>query len=204
MQPTAEQFTEQAWAAIVAAQNLAQASRHQQLETEHLLLALLQQNGLAGRILQKSGVDIGSFQASVDAHLKRQPSMGSTPDSVFLGRSLNTTLDRAATKRDSFNDSYIAIEHLLLALADDDRCGRQLLSQAGVDGTKLKEAVTAVRGNQTVTDQNPEATYESLEKYGRDLTAAARDGKLDPVIGRDEEIRRTFRSSAAAPRTTPC
>jgi len=203
MQPTAEQFTEQAWAAIVAAQNLAQASKHQQLETEHLLLALLQQNGLAGRILQKSGVDIGSFQASVEAHLKRQPSMGSTPDSVFLGRSLNTTLDRAATTRDSFNDSYIAIEHLLLALADDDRCGRQLLSQAGVDGTKLKEAVTAVRGNQTVTDQNPEATYESLEKYGRDLTAAARDGKLDPVIGRDEEIRRTIQILSRRTKNNP-
>jgi len=203
MQPTAEQFTEQAWAAIVAAQNLAQASKHQQLETEHLLLALLQQNGLAGRILQKSGVDIGSFQASVEAHLKRQPSMGSTPDSVFLGRSLNATLDRAATTRDSFNDSYIAIEHLLLALADDDRCGRQLLSQAGVDGTKLKEAVTAVRGNQTVTDQNPEATYESLEKYGRDLTAAARDGKLDPVIGRDEEIRRTIQILSRRTKNNP-
>ena len=203
MQPTAEQFTEQAWAAIVAAQNLAQVSKHQQLETEHLLLALLQQNGLAGRILQKSGVDISSFQTSVEAHLKRQPSMGSTPDSVFLGRSLNTTLDRAATTRDNFNDSYIAIEHLLLALADDDRCGRQLLSQAGVDGTKLKEAVTAVRGNQTVTDQNPEATYESLEKYGRDLTAAAREGKLDPVIGRDDEIRRTIQILSRRTKNNP-
>ncbi|MBL6802426.1 MAG: ATP-dependent chaperone ClpB, partial [Synechococcus sp. BS307-5m-G38] len=203
MQPTAEQFTEQAWAAIVAAQNLAQVSKHQQLETEHLLLALLQQNGLAGRILQKSGVDISSFQASVEAHLKRQPSMGSAPDSVFLGRSLNTTLDRAATTRDNFNDSYIAIEHLLLALADDDRCGRQLLSQAGVDGTKLKEAVTAVRGNQTVTDQNPEATYESLEKYGRDLTAAAREGKLDPVIGRDDEIRRTIQILSRRTKNNP-
>ena len=203
MQPTAEQFTEQAWAAIVAAQNLAQVSKHQQLETEHLLLALLQQNGLAGRILQKSGVDISSFQTSVEAHLKRQPSMGSAPDSVFLGRSLNTTLDRAATTRDNFNDSYIAIEHLLLALADDDRCGRQLLSQAGVDGTKLKEAVTAVRGNQTVTDQNPEATYESLEKYGRDLTAAAREGKLDPVIGRDDEIRRTIQILSRRTKNNP-
>ena len=203
MQPTAEQFTEQAWAAIVAAQNLAQVSKHQQLETEHLLLALLQQNGLAGRILQKSGVDITSFQTSVEAHLKRQPSMGSAPDSVFLGRSLSTTLDRTATTRDNFNDSYIAIEHLLLALADDDRCGRQLLSQAGVDGTKLKEAVTAVRGNQTVTDQNPEATYESLEKYGRDLTAAAREGKLDPVIGRDDEIRRTIQILSRRTKNNP-
>ncbi len=203
MQPTAEQFTEQAWAAIVAAQQLAQSARHQQLETEHLLLALLQQNGLAGRILSKAGVDIGNFQAAVDSHLRQQPSLGSLPESVFLGRSLNSCLDRAETARDGFSDSYIAIEHLLLALADDDRCGRQLLSQAGVDTSKLKEAITAVRGNQTVTDQNPEGTYESLEKYGRDLTAAARDGKLDPVIGRDEEIRRTIQILSRRTKNNP-
>ena len=203
MQPTAEQFTEQAWAAIVAAQQLAQSARHQQLETEHLLLALLQQNGLAGRILSKAGVDVGNFQAAVDSHLRQQPSLGSPPESVFLGRSLNSCLDRAETARDGFSDSYIAIEHLLLALADDERCGRQLLSQAGVDTSKLKQAITAVRGNQTVTDQNPEGTYESLEKYGRDLTAAARDGKLDPVIGRDEEIRRTIQILSRRTKNNP-
>ncbi|WP_115082068.1 ATP-dependent chaperone ClpB [Synechococcus sp. N32] len=203
MQPTAEQFTEQAWAAIVAAQQLAQSARHQQLETEHLLLALLQQNGLAGRILSKAGVDVGNFQAAVDSHLRQQPSLGSPSESVFLGRSLNSCLDRAETARDGFSDSYIAIEHLLLAIADDERCGRQLLSQAGVDTSKLKEAITAVRGNQTVTDQNPEGTYESLEKYGRDLTAAARDGKLDPVIGRDEEIRRTIQILSRRTKNNP-
>ena len=203
MQPTAEQFTEQTWAAIVAAQQLAQASRHQQLETEHLLLALLRQNGLAGRILSKTGVDVTTFEASVEGHLQRLPSLGSAPDSVFLGRSLNTTLDRAEQRRDGFGDSFIAIEHLLLALAEDDRCGRQLLSQAGVTTNTLKEAITAVRGNQTVTDQNPEATYESLEKYGRDLTAAARDGQLDPVIGRDEEIRRTIQILSRRTKNNP-
>ena len=203
MQPTAEQFTEQAWAAIVAAQQLAQASRHQQLETEHLLLALLRQNGLAGRILSKTGVDVTTFEASVEGHLERLPSLGSAPDSVFLGRSLNTALDRAEQRRDGFGDSFIAIEHLLLALAEDDRCGRQLLSQAGVTTNTLTEAITAVRGNQTVTDQNPEATYESLEKYGRDLTAAARDGQLDPVIGRDEEIRRTIQILSRRTKNNP-
>ena len=183
MQPNAEQFTEKAWAAIVSAQQIAQTSRHQQLETEHLLLALLQQNGLAGRILKKSGVDPATIQASVEAHLKRQPSMGSPPESVFLGRGFNATLDQAEKERKSFGDSYISIEHLMLALASDDRCGRQLLSQAGITINQLREAITAVRGNQTVSDQNPEGTYESLEKYGRDLTAAAKEGQLDPVIG---------------------
>ena len=203
MQPTAEQFTEKAWAAIVAAQTLAQNSRHQHLESEHLLLALLQQNGLAGRILSRTGVEVSNFQGSVDAYLKRQPSLGSSPESVFLGRSLNSTLDRAEQQRDDFGDSFIAIEHLVLALAGDDRCGRQLFSQIGLDATKLKEAVTAVRGNQTVTDQNPEGTYESLEKYGRDLTAAARDGQLDPVIGRDEEIRRTIQILSRRTKNNP-
>jgi len=203
MQPTAEQFTEKAWAAVVAAQQLAQSARHQQLESEHLLLALLQQNGLAGRILNKAGVDTGGFETSVQAYLQRQPSMNARPESVFLGRGVNGVLDRAESQRNSFGDSYISIEHLLLALSEDDRCGRQLLNQAGVDGAKLKQAITAVRGNQSVTDQNPEGTYESLEKYGRDLTAAARDGKLDPVIGRDDEIRRTIQILSRRTKNNP-
>ena len=203
MQPTAEQFTEKAWAAIVEAQNLAQSNRHQHLESEHLLLALLQQDGLAGRILARSGVDANRFQSTVESHLKRLPSLGSPPDSVFLGRSINATLDKAKTLRNQFGDSYIAIEHLLLALAEDDRCGRQLLQQVGLDASKLKEAVAAVRGNQTVSDQNPEGTYESLEKYGRDLTDAARNGQLDPVIGRDEEIRRTIQILSRRTKNNP-
>jgi ATP-dependent Clp protease ATP-binding subunit ClpB len=203
MQPTAEQFTEKAWAAVVAAQQLAQSARHQQLESEHLLLALLQQNGLAGRILNKAGVDTSGFETSVQAYLQRQPSMNARPESVFLGRGVNGVLDRAESQRNSFGDSYISIEHLLLALSEDDRCGRQLLNQAGVDGAKLKQAITAVRGNQSVTDQNPEGTYESLEKYGRDLTAAARDGKLDPVIGRDDEIRRTIQILSRRTKNNP-
>ena len=203
MQPTAEQFTEKAWAAIVSAQQIAQTSRHQQLETEHLLLALLQQNGLAGGILKKSGIDPATIQAAVESHLKRQPNMGSPPESVFLGRGFNAALDRAEDERNSFGDGYISIEHLMLALASDDRCGRQLFSQAGIKINQLREAITAVRGNQTVNDQNPEGTYESLEKYGRDLTAAAKEGQLDPVIGRDEEIRRTIQILSRRTKNNP-
>ena len=203
MQPTAEQFTEKGWSAIVSAQQIAQTSRHQQLETEHLLLALLQQNGLAGRILKKSGIDPATIQAAVESHLKRQPNMGSPPESVFLGRGFNAALDRAEDERNSFGDGYISIEHLMLALASDDRCGRQLFSQAGIKINQLREAITAVRGNQTVNDQNPEGTYESLEKYGRDLTAAAKEGQLDPVIGRDEEIRRTIQILSRRTKNNP-
>jgi ATP-dependent Clp protease ATP-binding subunit ClpB len=203
MQPTAEQFTEKAWASIMSAQQLAQNRRHQQLESEHLLRALLDQEGLASRILDKAGVSQPALQTAVDTYISQQPSLTNAPDSVFLGKGLNALLDRAETLKQSYGDGFISIEHLLLALADDGRCGRQLLSQAGTDASRLKTAINAVRGSQKVTDQNPEGTYESLEKYGRDLTSAARDGKLDPVIGRDEEIRRTIQILSRRTKNNP-
>ncbi|SBO42485.1 ATP-dependent chaperone ClpB [Cyanobium sp. NIES-981] len=203
MHPTAELFTEKAWGAVVAAQQLAVQKRQQQMESEHLLAALLAQEGLAGRILEKAGVDVGGLSQKVDAYIAAQPSLSAAPDNVYLGKGLNGVLDQADQLKQSYGDSYIAVEHLLLALAIDDRCGKQLLSQAGTNADKLKDAVQAVRGSQTVTDQNPEGTYESLEKYGRDLTAAARDGKLDPVIGRDEEIRRTIQILSRRTKNNP-
>ena len=203
MHPTAELFTEKAWASVVAAQQLAQQRRQQQMESEHLLAALLSQQGLAGRILEKAGVDVGTLSQKVEAWILAQPSLSAPPDNVYLGKGLNTVLDQAQELKQSYGDSYIAIEHLLLALAIDDHCGKQLLSQAGTNTNKLKEAVQAIRGSQNVTDQNPEGTYESLEKYGRDLTAAAREGKLDPVIGRDEEIRRTIQILSRRTKNNP-
>jgi ATP-dependent Clp protease ATP-binding subunit ClpB len=203
MHPTAELFTEKAWGAIVAAQQLAQQRRQQQIETEHLLAALLAQQGLAGRILEKVGVDVGTLVQNVDAWITAQPNLSAPAENVYLGRALNAALDQAEVIKAGYGDRYIAIEHLLLALAADDRCCRQLLSQVGTDAPRLKNAVAAIRGSQTVTDQNPEGTYESLEKYGRDLTKAARDGKLDPVIGRDEEIRRTIQILSRRTKNNP-
>ncbi|MFO8237209.1 MAG: Clp protease N-terminal domain-containing protein, partial [Prochlorococcaceae cyanobacterium] len=203
MHPTAEQFTEKAWGAIVAAQQLAQQKRQQQMESEHLFAALLAQQGLAGRILEKAGVDVAALAQSIESFIAGQASLSSAPENVYLGKGLNAVLDQAEQLKGSFGDSYIAIEHLLLALADDQRCGRSLLASAGTDTGKLRQAVEAVRGSQKVTDQNPEGTYESLEKYGRDLTAAARDGKLDPVIGRDEEIRRTIQILSRRTKNNP-
>ena len=204
MQPTAEQFTEQAWGAVVAAQGLAQQHRQQQLESEHLFLALLQQKqGLAGRILEKAGAQPSKLQTQVESHLQRQPSLGRAPDNVYLGKGLQTLLQNADNFKQEFGDSYISVEHLLLALAADERCGRELLQAAGVQKKGLQEAIQAVRGSQRVTDQNPEGTYESLLKYGRDLTAEARNGKLDPVIGRDEEIRRTIQILSRRTKNNP-
>jgi len=203
MHPTAELFTEKAWGAVVAAQQLAQQKRQQQMESEHLLGSLLAQPGLASRILEKAGVDVGTLNQKVEAYIDSQPSLSAAPETIYLGKGLNAVLDRADALKKEFDDSYIAIEHLLLALAEDERCGRQLLSQAGTNAAKLKEVVVAVRGTQKVTDQNPEGTYESLEKYGRDLTEAAKAGKLDPVIGRDEEIRRTIQILSRRTKNNP-
>ena len=204
MQPTAEQFTEQAWAAVVAAQGLAQQHKQQQLETEHLLLALLQQSQvLTVRILEKAGANADLLRQQVELYLQRQPSLSTAPDNVYLGKGLQSLLEQAERNKQEFGDSYISIEHLLLALASDSRCGRQLLLDNGVQDKTLREAIQAVRGSQRVTDQNPEGTYESLQKYGRDLTAAARDGKLDPVIGRDEEIRRTIQILSRRTKNNP-
>jgi ATP-dependent Clp protease ATP-binding subunit ClpB len=203
MHPTAELFTEKAWGAVVAAQQLAQQRRQQQMESEHLFAALLAQQGLAGRILEKAGVDVGTLSQKLEAFIAGQPSLSTPPENVYLGKGLNSVLDQADALKGSYGDSYIAIEHLLLALAIDDRCGKQLLQQMGAGADKLKDAVQAIRGSQTVTDQNPEGTYESLEKYGRDLTAAAREGKLDPVIGRDEEIRRTIQILSRRTKNNP-
>jgi ATP-dependent Clp protease ATP-binding subunit ClpB len=203
MHPTAELFTEKAWGAVVASQQLAQQKRQQQMDSEHLFAALLAQQDLASRILEKAGVDLDVLSQKLEAFIAAQPSLAAAPENVYLGKGLNAVLDRADGLKKEFDDSFIAVEHLVLALAGDDRCGRQLLSQAGADGARIKEAVQAVRGSQRVTDQNPEGTYESLEKYGRDLTAAARDGKLDPVIGRDEEIRRTVQILSRRTKNNP-
>ena len=203
MHPTAELFTENAWGAVVGAQQLAQQKRQQQMESEHLFASLLTQQGLASRILEKAGVDVGSLSQRLDATIAAQPSLSAPPDNIYLGKGLNAVLDRADALKKEFDDAYIAVEHLLLALADDDRNGKQLLSQVGSDSRRLREAVLAVRGSQKVTDQNPEGTYESLLKYGRDLTEAAKAGKLDPVIGRDEEIRRTIQILSRRTKNNP-
>ena len=204
IQLKAEQFTEQAWAAIVSAQAIAQAKKQQQLETEHLFLALLQQNqGLTVRILEKASVDTSKLTIEVEQFIQRQPSLGAAPESVFIGKGMQTLLDRSEGVKKELEDSFISIEHLLLALGIDERCGKQLLQAANLNENKLRDAIKAIRGSQRVTHQNPEGTYESLEKYGRDLTAAARQGKLDPVIGRDEEIRRTIQILSRRTKNNP-
>ena len=204
MQPTdPNKFTEKAWEAIAHTPDIVKAASGQQIESEHLLKALLEQEGLAASILTKAGANITKVRDRTEQFIQRQPKLSGSSTSVYLGRSLDTLLDRAESYRKEFVDEFISIEHLLLAYAKDDRFGKSLLQEFGLDEAKLKNTIKQVRGNQKVTDQNPEGKYEALEKYGRDLTEAAREGKLDPVIGRDDEIRRTIQILSRRTKNNP-
>ncbi|PSB02861.1 ATP-dependent chaperone ClpB [Merismopedia glauca] len=204
MQPTnPNQFTEKAWDAIARTPDLAKAANQQQIETEHLMKALLESEGLASSILTKSGADVVKIRDRAEQFIANKPKVSGDGTSVYLGRSLDTLLDRADGYRKEFDDQYISIEHLLLGYAKDDRFGKSLFTEFKLDENKLKETIKQVRGAQKVTDQNPEGKYESLEKYGRDLTEAARQGKLDPVIGRDDEIRRTIQILSRRTKNNP-
>ncbi len=204
MQPNnPNQFTEKAWEAIAKTPDMAKAASQQQLESEHLMKALLEQEGLASSIFNKAGANVQRLRDRTDDFIKRQPKLSGTINSIYLGRSLDTLLDRAEEYRKEYGDEFISIEHLLLAYTKDDRFGKGLLSEFRLDEAKLKNTIAQIRGGQKVTDQNPEGKYESLEKYGRDLTQLAKEGKLDPVIGRDDEIRRTIQILSRRTKNNP-
>ncbi|PMB03793.1 ATP-dependent chaperone ClpB [Fischerella thermalis CCMEE 5273] len=205
MQPTnPNQFTEKAWEAIVRTPEIAKQFQHQQIESEHLMRSLLEQEGLASSIFNKAGVNVQNLRDRTHDFINRQPKVsGGSSGSVYLGRSLDTLLDRAEQYRKNFGDEYISIEHLVLAFAKDDRFGKTLFQELGLNEQKLRTTIEQIRGSQKVTDQNPEGKYESLEKYGRDLTKLAREGKLDPVIGRDDEIRRTIQILSRRTKNNP-
>ncbi|MEY2914626.1 MAG: ATP-dependent chaperone ClpB [Cyanobacteriota bacterium] len=182
---------------------VAKQYQQQQLESEHLMKGLLEQEGLASAIFTKAGANLQKVRDRTDQFIQRQPKVSGSSSSVYLGRSLDTLLDRAEKYRQEFKDEFISIEHLLLGYAKDDRFGKGLCQEFGLDENKLKNIIKEIRGKQKVTDQNPEGKYQSLEKYGRDLTEAARKGQLDPVIGRDDEIRRTVQILSRRTKNNP-
>jgi ATP-dependent Clp protease ATP-binding subunit ClpB len=203
MQPTdSSKFTDKAWEAIVKSQDVARRFKNQQLEVEHVAIALLEQEGLASQILTRVTVDVPRFKQQLEAFTSRQPKV-QVVDQLYLGRGLDIMLDNAEESRAALQDNYIAVEHILLGLAEDERVGRRLLKTFNLDTQKLEAAIKAIRGSQKVTDQSSEARYDALEKYGRDLTEQAKTGKLDPVIGRDEEIRRVVQVLSRRSKNNP-
>ncbi|MEO0457526.1 MAG: ATP-dependent chaperone ClpB, partial [Cyanobacteria bacterium P01_A01_bin.114] len=205
MQPTnPDKFTAKAWDAIVEAQDVARRFRQQYLEVEHVIVALLEQQGLADDILTKAQLDPELLLQELEAFSQRQARVRAAMDSnLYLGQSLDRMLDKAEAARTSLQDEFISVEHLLLGFVEDERIGRRLLQGFEVDSAELMTAIRLVRGKQKVTDQNPESSYQALEKYGRDLTEAAKQGKLDPVIGRDEEIRRVIQVLSRRTKNNP-
>ncbi|MCF2970176.1 ATP-dependent chaperone ClpB [Synechococcus sp. Nb3U1] len=204
MQPTnPNQFTEKAWDAIVKSQDVARQRQQQQLETEHLLLSLIdQEGGLTQTILRRAGTDPKLLRDKLESFINQQPKLARV-DQLYLGRGLETTLDRAEEFRKDYEDDFISVEHLLLGSLQDERVGKRVLAPLGLTVERLKPIIQEVRGKQRVTDKNPESRYEALERYGRDLTQAAREGKLDPVIGRDEEIRRVIQVLSRRTKNNP-
>ncbi len=196
-------FTEKAWDVIICSQSKAKYFKHQQLESEHILIALLEQKIFIERIIEKAGISIKKLKALTEEFILKLPKMSSSQDAIYLGDSFNKIINRAVQIKENFGDLFISVEHLLFALSEDTRCGNQLIKQSGGDSIKIDSAIHEIKGDRKVVDQNPEAKYESLKKYGRDLSEAARKGKLDPVIGRDEEIRRTIQILSRRTKNNP-
>ena len=200
-------FTEKLQEAIRSAQTKAVRYGHQQIDVEHLLAALLEQDGgLAASILGKSGVQTEPLLRRIEAELDRMPKVsGSTggPDHVYVTPRLNKLLAVAEDQAGKLKDEYISVEHVLLAALEDKGASGRLLKEFGLTEDRLMQALREVRGSQRVTSQNPEATYEALERYGRDLTKLAAADKLDPVIGRDEEIRRVIQVLSRRTKNNP-
>ena len=188
-----QKYTEKAQEAVLNARQMAEEANNNQIEPVHMLLALVEQpEGVVPQVLARLGVDAGSLVQRLRAEMDKLPKVYGGGSQVYLSGTLNDVGRRAESTATSMKDEYVSTEHLLLALADDadKSAAGKILRDAGVTRDKILGVLAQIRGNQRVTDQNPEGKYAALEKYGRDLTEAARKNKLDPVIGRDEEIRR--------------
>ncbi|MQL80410.1 hypothetical protein Taro_012859, partial [Colocasia esculenta] len=199
-----QDFTEMGWQALVASPEVAKESKHQIVETEHLMKALLEQkNGLARRIFSKAGIDNTRLLEATDKFIQLQPKVYGESSGSMLGRDLEALVQRAREYMKKYGDSFISVEHLILAYTEDRRFGKQLFKDFQLSLDALTSSIKAIRGRQNVIDQDPEGKYESLEKYGKDLTAMARAGKLDPVIGRDDEIRRCIQILSRRTKNNP-
>jgi ATP-dependent Clp protease ATP-binding subunit ClpB len=192
-----DKFTEKAQEALQEASELARGLGQQAIEPEHLVLALIrQQEGVGRTLLERAGVSVQALEPALVSFVERLPKVSGAQ--LYMSSGLQKALDQAEQEAERLKDEYVSTEHLLLALADT-----KALKDAGARHDALLRALRQIRGSQRVTDQNPESKYQALEKYGRDLTKLAADGKLDPVIGRDEEIRRVIQVLSRRTKNNP-
>ena len=189
-----EKYTQKMQGAILDAQSIANSYGHQQLEIAHVHYAIISDSdGLIPKLLEAMNVDVNSLKADLKSDLEKLPKVSGSSAQLYMSSELNNVLTKAEKIASDFKDEYVSVEHLYLAILDSNNqeVGR-LMTKYGINKDEFMKALTMVRGNQRVTSQNPEDTYDALNKYGTDLVDAARKGKLDPVIGRDLEIRRAI------------
>ena len=199
-----EKITIKLQEALQGAQRLASKSGHAELKCEHLLLGLIQQEGgLAVDLLEKAGVDITVLKARLITLLDREPQVAGVSEQPQLERNLRATLDFADEVRSEMGDDFLSVEHVVLSMAKVSGSGNELLIGAGATEEALEGSLREVRGSQAVTDENPEEKYQALEKYGTDLCVLAREGKIDPVIGRDGEVRRVMQVLSRRTKNNP-
>ena len=190
--------------ALQSAQQLALRSAHPELRSTHLLLALLQQEGgIVSPLIEKAGGDSTALKASVALALDAEPRVQGAGSQPQMSYGLRSVLDQAEQLREGMGDEYLSVEHVVLGMLKDSGPSGDLLKEAGLTAQKVEEALKEIRGSQKVTDEDPEGKYQTLEKYGQDLTARAREGKIDPVIGRDEEIRRVLQVLSRRTKNNP-
>ncbi|TMK81002.1 MAG: AAA family ATPase, partial [Actinobacteria bacterium] len=199
-----EKFTLKSQEAVAAAQQVAAQRSHQAVEPEHLLYALLSDpDGVVFPVVQKLGITPGTLRDRVAALIDRLPKVYATEETRFGSPALVRVFERAHEETRTLTDEYVSTEHLLLALTDVAGPVASLLKENGITRDAVLRVLKEVRGNQRVTSQSPESTYQALEKYGRDLTELARKGKLDPVIGRDDEVRRVIQVLSRRTKNNP-
>ena len=197
-----DKFTIKAQEAVTRAQELAQRKDHAEILPLHLLAGLLgETDGVVIPLLQKMGVQIARIQQIVLDELERRPTMTGTQ--LQMNRGTTDVFNQAQKEADRLKDDYVSTEHLLLALTDVKSEAKEILETSGADHKSLLSGLKEVRGAQRVTDQNPEEKYQALQRYGRDLVEMARQGRIDPVIGRDEEIRRTMQVLSRRTKNNP-
>ena len=200
----AEKFTVKMQEAFNASQSIATRYGHPELKPSHMLLALLEQEGgLALPLLEKVGTNVPALKSAIEAHLAKQPKVTGASAQMYLSADLRETIANAEKEQQKLKDDYLSVEHFLLAILKTRTDIEEVLKKAGLKYETIVQALTAVRGAQRVTDQDPEGKYQTLEKYGTDLTARARAGKIDPVIGRDEEIRRVMQVLSRRTKNNP-
>src|SRR6267154_2361486 len=199
-----DRYTQKMQEALQAAQDLAAQLNNSEITNEHFLSALLDQSdGIARPLLEKIGANVDQLQERLRAELERRPKIHGSAADLRISNELRTVLDSAEKEMSKLKDEFTSAEHYLLALAGANVPAAKLLKDLGGTRDKLMQGLQQVRGSQRVTDQNPEGKFQALEKYGRDLTELARRGKIDPVIGRDDEIRRLMQVLSRRTKNNP-